>query len=439
MFGASEDRARQLAYRKRRERFISGGSCSAYRSLSSESRTSQQSHLYSTPKQDATHPTVCVEHCSSQTELMHVHKNACVNQYRNPQSKVNPVLATDVQHPQTEQHRVQAEYLSQVLYNHMSLDMVGCRLSGIPVPSSQFGRHETPGQTTARRHIRHITAPVASARLTSLFASTMESHLNLPILPSLHYTTFNNHPQTQTVISLRGGGQDNTLDNLQPNQLGPDLSIRHLTPTSVSTGSVIASLPHSDFARYHTHKRQYMNLFPWTKQFHAHPAFLVPISSGHHFLVFMRKLLPTDASTFLFLFGPSQPAAHWASPASNTRRAFYQKLDDETKVLFQNVVIAREQELVYIEDGGADSQLNAPQAQTIPCVMIYHLLEALENPFIPTPISRKSEADYDREMKWSLPQNHSMRLRTSSQPSFGQQPGHSGYPTSAALSIYFHD
>ncbi|KAH7083615.1 hypothetical protein FB567DRAFT_594140 [Paraphoma chrysanthemicola] len=43
MFGASEDRARQLAYRKRRERIISGQSYTSYRSLSSASRISQQS------------------------------------------------------------------------------------------------------------------------------------------------------------------------------------------------------------------------------------------------------------------------------------------------------------------------------------------------------------------------------------------------------------
>lgn len=103
MFGSSEDRARQLAYRNRGLRSGSRGSRSSYRSASSASRSSQHSHLSLTSGEDAVRRVISVGYFPQPTIL-----------YR--QDSLLFANAEKQQH-KLEQHRLQTEYLSQVLYN----------------------------------------------------------------------------------------------------------------------------------------------------------------------------------------------------------------------------------------------------------------------------------------------------------------------------------
>lgn len=118
MFGSSQDRARQLAGRSRRERISSIGSHSSSLSIGSP-------HTSSQPGNATTPPGPTFE------------RNDAKDGFILPSVSQLPVWP----HPlKVEQHRLQSEHLSQVLYN--SLDL--CEPASLP--QRQFG---------SSRHVRY--------------------------------------------------------------------------------------------------------------------------------------------------------------------------------------------------------------------------------------------------------------------------------------------
>jgi hypothetical protein len=447
MFGASEDRARQLAYRKRRERVISGSTCSVYRSLSFANCTSQHAHISSTPKEGPPQTLGHAEHLPLQTGLLN-NGNIPTNRDESYQSTAAALLAADAQQSQMERHRLQAEYLSQVLYSTLSFTTTGRGPCAVPASKSHLSRDGTPGQSIATRHIRSITAPVASADRPSLFGSAVQSHVDVSALPLLHRTMFNDRFRMQTAVSLRGGGDAYSFHRSMPPQsrqpiqalqTQQQIQTQRQAPTHAQIQAHMwaqrQAQAESLLAQYHTPIRQYLSIFLWAPQYINHPAFLVPISCGTQYDVFIGELLQGRANYFLDLFGPLRLPNHYASPTANMRRKFYRKLDEETKLKFQEMIEARGRELRnIIQDGITDRQLSS-QSQPARCVMLYHLMEAMEDIFVPKPSLFQNEADYTKYMKWTLSPEKNILKRTSSAPSLGQQLGPTGY---LALSICFY-
>ena len=418
MFGASEDRARQLAYRKRRERVISGNSGSTYRSLSSASRNSQQLQLSSTLEQDATQLPVHVEHYSQESNV-------------EATDSVKPLLVTDKEHLQMEQHILQAEYLSQVLYDTLSLADAGGVSNTLPVLASHFSKYGTLGHLITSHHLRNVTAPIAYTDIPSLLASNMQSHPDLPTLPPLQSTPLvDYHRQAQVMVSLRGGGKDDVhprqersrpMQTSQLNQTNPALRTQQPNQTSAQPSLPRSSLLPPEVVSVHDSTRQYTQICPWATRWYWRSEWIVPLQSGHEVMAFLASLSQVDIRNFSFLFGPSMPPTHWTSSGANARRYFYRRLDHNAQDLFQRMIGARARELSGVELGLPDPQIVALQTATSPRIMLYHLLESLEEPVMPPPNAFRTPAEYDNYIHHSVTPPHELGMRSSSAPDFGQQ------------------
>lgn len=209
MFGASQDRARQLAGRQRWKRISSSGSNSSYRSASSSSQLSQLSHHETSSifEQNVPRPTPIPEHYAytgsgSLDNLRH---------FGGLQHLVQPAAVSDVeealsrmmaknQHPRTLQQRSQAEHLSQVLYNDTATD------DALPPPSSHFAlssqtkRYGVLGWgAKILQHVRHITEPAPQAHMEDQQSTAVTAYDITSRSISI------NIANTQPVVSMRGG------------------------------------------------------------------------------------------------------------------------------------------------------------------------------------------------------------------------------------------
>ena len=115
MFGASEDRARQLAGRQRWKRINSNGSGSSHRSASSSSRVSYLSHCEASPifEQNIQWPTELLDFDMSTLDDFHDHPvfsqlNDEVPAASHAEEALSRMMATN-EHPRTQQQRCQAE------------------------------------------------------------------------------------------------------------------------------------------------------------------------------------------------------------------------------------------------------------------------------------------------------------------------------------------
>jgi hypothetical protein len=407
MFGASEDRARQLAYRKRKERIVSGSSCSMLRSLSSSSHVSQQSQISSIIEQSTSPSPLHAEHSSPHTGHTPDDMSIPACQTKSQDSECGAILATDTNHSQTEQHRLQFEHLTQVLYDSLSRPTTVRKPTAIPGPVTPSGNPEAPGQSTTARRIRSVTAP------------SVHSCLGPPILPTASPTAFNGSLGAHSMVSLRGGGEDNLPMGQEKSQLGPApqrrqeneiVRTQQLQPASGLTSSLGKSLPQPrGSSQIYDPKRPYMVNYPWATRFCFGPAWMVPISTGPLYLVLMHTLPSHIVDQFLSLFGPMEPATPWSSPAANARRDLYVKLGHEGQVRLRNLISSRHAELLAIEKGGADPELN-PSYPGMAGLMLHHLMEATEPPYSPSYYSMESFAG-----------------RSTSAPNAGQQQGYAAY------------
>jgi hypothetical protein len=427
MFGATEDRARQLAYRKRRERIISGDTCTVYRSMSSARQVSPQSRLSFIPDDESFRVPVHTEHRAPQAGTMHS-ENIPATKYNKRCLEFDPVLKADPLSSQMVQHRLQAEHLSQVLYSTLSTATPAPKPPSVLSPSSVLGMQGMPG-----RHIRNITAPVALADLSSLFVSASQGRRDLPTLPFLPRIPCNGqlHPPA---VSLRGGGDAHdpfwSRSISHPNNSGQAPPTQHqtqMTQTHMQAeaqahaqAQVLENRIQVLFFHLHTHERQYLTLFPWAREYRLTPGFFIPISCGSHFDSFLGSI-PLDAvNYFLDIFGLQRLPTSYTSPAANARRYFYLQLDKHARSKFQNVIFARHTELMAARVGHLDPQVSL-QARPNHGVMLYHLMEAIETIFVPRADFFQSEADYDAYMSASRLLNNNVATRSSSAPSLSHE------------------
>jgi hypothetical protein len=426
MFGASEDRARQLAYRKRRERIASGSSCSVFRSLSFSSHVSEQSQMSSITEQGTPPSPLLTEYISAHTTHTHDDTDMPTHRARSQNSDCDLDLAADPHRSQMERHRLQAEYLTRVLYDTLSVPTSVRGPKMLLGPATQPSNPKALVQSTTARHTRNLTAPVASINIHSLPTPSARSQLDLQTLSIASPTAPNRAFRVRTMVALRGGGQDDLPTDQEKSQPDPasqhhqDDANPHTTShtASSSTGSLGEPLPTlQDWSRIWDTSRPYMVRFPEAKRFCLQPAWTVPIVYGSCYNNLLRTLPQFKPSAIvdelLFLFGPTQPATPWAAPAANARRDLYVRLGQIGQALLRYVIKNRMGELLKIENGGADPQLN-PVWHGKPGLMLYHLMEATEPPYTQ-----------------GLFNMGSMLGRSTSAPNPGQQQGYAAYLPSA--------
>lgn len=450
MFGASEDRARQLAYRKRRDRVASESSSSTYRSLSSASRISQRSRVSSIPGQDAAPVAVSGNHRSLRPGAV-LTGHACVT--ATPPS-CEPITTTEAQNLLTERHRLQAEYLSQVLYDSLSSATPGLDSAAI-VPMMGPHKYGPLGRLAKTRHIRTVTAPVASLESQSSFALTSQPPLAVATSPLLPKTGCDEHLKVQTMVFLRGGGRDEELSQNQRAEIAP-LSLRHTNTRAHDSrhpqeadalmGSAAGASELQDLPRYHHPEREYARTRDWIELLYAHPAWAVPISIGDTLRDFLLTLPSYTHNMFFALFGRGQPPTYCVSPVANARRDFYGKLDNHRRGLFDRLIGARAEELLSVRSGGRDPQ-DFPLRPPGGGIMLYHLLEATERPFYPSP-TLLDTAQFETYLKqssipmtamepWRAPTNENPR--SSSAPNFEQHSQYDGHLTSIIFPASRHN
>jgi hypothetical protein len=345
------------------------------RSLSSASGVSQQFTAPSTPGKGIAR---YVEHSSTQAGSMNDDETTPANQRRNLHSPYDPPLVTEAHRQLIDHQRLQTEYLSQVLYNDMSLVNTNPVLDALPVGATPYGKLRALEASRTAFHVCNATAPVASTDMQSLLGSTAprSSHLSTPL--PVHSTLSDGHLRAQSMVRLRGGGDKPTSASRQ--DWYDVIRDTHLRYTSQSD-------------------RQYMKMYDWAMHSCHQPAWKVPISSGDWYEVFLSTL-PSDIDEFLPLFGPLYLATHWTSPLANARREFYHKLGRDRQYLFKGMIMARRDELSAIERGGTDPQIHSRDPNT-PRLMLYHLMEATEPSFNPGPSYFSSLADREAYIRIS--------------------------------------
>ena len=398
MFGASEDRARQLAYRKRRDRIISGNSCSTYRSLSSASRISQQSHVSPTLEHETEH--------SAQRP-------------GNATDPVNSFLPTDPQHSQAEQHRIQTEYLSQVLYDDLSLATTVGPPDRQPAAAPHSGKYGSLGPSTTSRHIRNATAPISYTEIQNVLASSTQSHADLSTLDECF--------RRQTMASLRGGGSDDILktqglphmmQSQVPSHVIPPLRTQQPNQKNIQEGSNHPPSPYPTptcMIPGHDSTRQYMQIYPWARRWYYRREWVTPILCGQYLTDFRTCLSDAEGRDFLALFLSVSPDSS-APSAPDARRSFFRNLDAARQDIFRRIIEGRGHELELVERGYTDPQLVVTINLPPPGIMLYHLLEALETPVMSPSIVLGSNAGYNQHMGLSAHMRPEYAQRMAIQP-----------------------
>ncbi|KAL1654209.1 Scaffold-type E3 ligase [Didymella pomorum] len=240
MFGASEDRARQLAGRQRWKRISSSGSSSSYRSASSSSQFSQLSHreISYIFEQNPQRPTPIPEH-PSPTRFVPVNS---LHDLGGLQYLVQPIAASDVEeafsrmvsknlHPRTLHQRSQTEHLSHVLFDETATGHAS------PPPTSPFtvsGLTKPYGVlgwgAKILQQVRHVTeqAPPAQA----------EGHLST--LVTVHDFTSRSLSSDDVTKTNLNKLFDKYRDNAttEPDLIGPEGSMGYLQELGVDPEGV---------------------------------------------------------------------------------------------------------------------------------------------------------------------------------------------------------
>lgn len=222
MFGASEDRARQLAGRQRWKRISSNDSGSSHRSASPSSQLSQlsQCEASSISEQKLLWP-ITIPECDAITFHDHLQNETFTSRPReqypvvsNAEEALSHMTATN-QHPRTQQQRKQAEHLSQVLYNDMAVEDQRLPSPILSVLPSQLKQYGVLGWGAKILHqVRHATAPASQTQVQEHRSSTTA------VSRITTRSTSANSASVQTAASLRGGAH-NTFQEIW------DAAMRH--------------------------------------------------------------------------------------------------------------------------------------------------------------------------------------------------------------------
>ena len=217
MFGASEDRARQLAGRQRWKRIGSSGSSSSYRSASSSSQLSQLSHRETSYifEQNPQRPTPIPEH-PSPTRFVPVNS---LHDLGGLQYLVQPIAASDVEeafsrmvsknlHPQTLHQRSQTEHLSHVLFDKTAIGHASppptspFTVSGLTKPYGVLGWGAKIVQ-----QVRHVTEPAPPVQVDGHVSTVVT------VRDFISRSLSSDNVSTQAMPSMRGGaGRESQFD-----------------------------------------------------------------------------------------------------------------------------------------------------------------------------------------------------------------------------------
>lgn len=314
MFGASEDRARQLAGRQRWKRISSSGSSSSYRSASSSSQLSQLSHreTSSSFEQNPQRPSPIPEH-PSPTHFVSVNNLLDLGGL---QDLVEPIAASDVEeafsrmvsknlHPQSLHQRTQTEHLSHVLHGETASGAAS------PPPTSYFA---IPGRTKQYgvlgwgakilQQVRHVTEPASLVQIEGRLSTVVTVHnLNSRSVSS-------NNINTQSMPSMRGGA-------------GPQ--------------------PQIDWNAVQAHKL-------WDRLFNTGPAY-------RYFMSWLRDHWPDKYVLFISLFGD-----RYGLEVQPTRQHFLSTLEHDVQQTIHLILEERAETILGSAlSGGAQSAIEIQQ------------------------------------------------------------------------------
>lgn len=313
MFGASEDRARQLAGRQRWKRIASTGSTRSYRSASSSSQLSQLSHLETSSifEQSTKRPISIPEHYastiySSRVDQLGHGRSQSLAQYK-AAADVEKALAhmmANSNNPRIQQQRSQAKYMSQVLYNDAAVKealLSSSSCSVLPSLPKKYGMLGWGARLLDQQ--RHATEPVT-------------------------------HASTQD-------RQQTMATTLETANRSISVGISSLQPTVSLRGDADNFIEHSWF---------------WSKA-SRHPYLALPFNTGPKYRGLVDRLCPSERASFADLLSDSTDLG----PKSNAARRMYYRndLDDAEKLLFWEAAVERATSLL---DGGSVEDLDAAQS-----------------------------------------------------------------------------
>ncbi|CAE7023478.1 Defective in cullin neddylation protein [Pyrenophora teres f. teres] len=346
MFGSSQDRARQLAGRNRRERISSISSCSSSRSVSSSSRAPPLRNRQSTLDSTIPSPSAVEEHAACDESGTILGPHALEGQNQHLAEEGPPVsalqLASGQGGSQVEQHRRQAEHLSQVLYNGFALE------PSVSPPQSQFSlshqtRHSTMGsQLDTALRLRNITASDPSSHLIDPSLLKLLDSFNATTGISRLASMPDHDPTSLTTVSLRGGEGDIPLPAPYPFNNRSDYGDyvawkRHYYRLMFRLDLDVSGAYHRTFSQQRQHfiTPDFCAELQFLSQIPNSPNILV--TSGYEYVAFRCTLSRRKLAHFDSLFGPPFPKT-----INNTNYAplqtFFHSLDAQQKSRFHDMV-----------------------------------------------------------------------------------------------------
>jgi hypothetical protein len=334
MFGASEDRARQLAGRQRWKRI---GSSASHRSVSSLSQASywETSSIF---EQNIHRPTSTPEHHAQ--HIAHISSDVEV--------ALSEMMTSD-HHPRAQQQRSQAEHLSQVLYNDTATGNPLDSSSNHFVPPTHMKKHGALESTTTIYHrLRNASAPTPQTYMVDHQSTLTPAHQ----VTSRSVST--GTADAHATVSMRGGADG-----------GPSLSPLYSNDTT------------------------------WVSLALYHPCWDLPFNSGIMYKFFLDSLPPTQIPEFILVFGARKD--HKRNMFSSARREFFNDLDFDDRLNFKRAIMERAKELLGPHLNQRDYQLHdvlrieatSKEGGDYPLVCLSYLVEAIVNmqtAFPPNPV-----------------------------------------------------
>jgi len=355
MFGSSQDRARQLAGRNRRERISSISSRSSSRSVSSSSRAPPPRNYLSTPDSTTKLPSAIEEYAAGHENGTVLDTCAVKSQKQRLVEDEPPLSASQVASgqggSQVEHHRLQAEHLSQVLYNGFAL------VASVSPPQSQFSsthqvQHGSVGwQPDNLLHPRNITASDPPYHLVTSSLLDLLDLFSVNTKDALGAFISEHDPSLLAIASLRGGSGGNGGDSLPAMQpLGGTFDeeftiwIRHVCMLDLKLDLDISGAYHDNFVQESQHRL--------TSELRSELVFLhrVPnyqniyVTSGHQYTAFRRSLSTRKLVRFDLLFGPPFPKDPYTA-IQVPCVTFFHSLDNNQKDRFGELLHTKIREL----------------------------------------------------------------------------------------------
>ncbi|OAL46465.1 hypothetical protein IQ07DRAFT_647438 [Pyrenochaeta sp. DS3sAY3a] len=370
MFGSSQDRARQFAARKRRDRIDSSGTHSSHRSVSSSTQASERPGSPSITEDDIHRSEIIPDYLSRAFDGSVVSHSQVRRGYHTLAFKAN--WETPTAH---EPHRAQAEDPYQILYDDFPTPaMHQSRFSH----SLRHIRYGSLGMQLANAsHLRNVTAPVPSTQPASFETSNFRTQLDVSVAPSNWKFTSPGPLQTENSVLLRGGHGGDQGENSPPDTT-PPIRWGYIgeTPRSfAASGNPRMRLPVSHYKSEWSVSAVIAQKFPWITSLFYLPAEATSISSGRAYDEFLMCLNQEQLALFVSYF--SHPLLY-RGPVKLLRQGFYVNLSKHQKDDFRNVILAQGREL--------RAMAPLPPASLPregPIVLLPSLLEAME-PLFPS-------------------------------------------------------